>query len=505
MWSNLNENDRKEYRKMILAFTSLTEMFDQKGVQDKKPAPILNSKYQETVFQKVFNASAEDIGNSAYDASLIVQIGEIKHKYLVGIKTFGIKSGYQKIAQFKSSHSDWAGTISKIEENARDKTSKEEINCINNDLYKALAKEIARLRNLRIDSAKAKINGFEISADDSLEAVYHVLMPSDSGDNPKITVGEIDYSPIDVDNINIKGCTTPKNPTNFNFDDGKHSYRFTSADSQLLMDFKNSEIEKEVWDVKYADNAYQIFYDIANKVIEQENNIIAESYTWPIKIEKYSGFNSFYGTGSKLGLKDRETSIESVKSKYTNIIEAKVLQDVIQHLKVFLIDLQGNSNEIQIQKENVRNEIIKILSTIDNIDFCNRINNLIWRPVNELYIPIPDSANFHNNHPDFFCKNAGHYVGTKTLKENSQFKLIFEPSGETIDCFITQDNGKAIQSLNKQSILGKWLLRDVFQLNEHEPLTQKRLEELGINHMKLFKKTGETNIVHLEFIYKEED
>lgn len=43
----------------------------------KYPAPIINSKYQETIFQKAFHASAEDIGNTSYDVAIMERILEI--------------------------------------------------------------------------------------------------------------------------------------------------------------------------------------------------------------------------------------------------------------------------------------------------------------------------------------------------------------------------------------------------------------------------------------------
>ena len=66
MWKDLPENEKEEYKRMILAFASLTELFSQKNEEnDEIPAPIINSKYQETIFQKAFHASAEDIGNTS--------------------------------------------------------------------------------------------------------------------------------------------------------------------------------------------------------------------------------------------------------------------------------------------------------------------------------------------------------------------------------------------------------------------------------------------------------
>jgi len=72
MWKDLPENEKEEYKRMILAFASLTELFSQKNEEnDEIPAPIINSKYQETIFQKAFHASAEDIGNTSYDVATL--------------------------------------------------------------------------------------------------------------------------------------------------------------------------------------------------------------------------------------------------------------------------------------------------------------------------------------------------------------------------------------------------------------------------------------------------
>ncbi len=118
-------------------------------MDDIEAAPIINSEFQETAFQKAFNAYAEDIGNTSYDVSL-QHAGE---KYLVGIKTFGIASGDQKVAQFKAKHDEWAKIIEEIKTNASGVDEKDEINNLNKELYMTLAKRIAKIRNARIDSS----------------------------------------------------------------------------------------------------------------------------------------------------------------------------------------------------------------------------------------------------------------------------------------------------------------------------------------------------------------
>lgn len=503
MWANLPQVQKDEYKKMILAFASLTEMFAQKAEanNDDVVLPIINSKYQETVFQRVFHAFAEDIGNTSYDASLQSQDEDgTNHRYLVGIKTFGYRSEAQKVAQFKANHNDWAEIINRIQENAQHR-SKTEINEINKDLYKELAVKIATIRNMRIASSQANIQGFSITNEDSnVTPIYHVLMPAKDDNAPYIYVGETSYDCIDIENINIGGCTNKRTPTNFVFDDGNHRYRFTSADSQLLMYFNNTEIVRECWQVKYADDAYEIFSEIANRVFSQESNKTIESYSWKINVEKHSGFNAFYGVGSKLATGDRAPRINALIKKFEGVINQDSLERVRDLLTQFLITSPSG------EKENIRAQILNIIEILDNNVFSDEVRKLVFRPKEEIYIPIYKSREFHCAHPDFFAEGAGNMVKNEynkwvltTPKENRRFPLILEPSGEEIECFITQDVGKAIESTGSQSILGEWLLRRLFLLDEYEPLTQRRLDELELNGMRL-SKTSDGKI-HLNFIW----
>ncbi|AGM98300.1 hypothetical protein K710_0521 [Streptococcus iniae SF1] len=78
MWDNLKKEDKEKYKTFITNFASLSEAFSQKAEVENETsateyvAPIINSKFQETVFQKAFNAVGEDISNTSYDASLEV-------------------------------------------------------------------------------------------------------------------------------------------------------------------------------------------------------------------------------------------------------------------------------------------------------------------------------------------------------------------------------------------------------------------------------------------------
>lgn len=526
MWEELPISGKKEYQRLILAFASLTGMFAQKSNEDDMDvAPIINSKFQETAFQKAFNAYAEDIGNTSYDAS-VQHNGE---KYLVGIKTFGISSGDQKVAQFKAKHDEWARIIDELKTNATGIDDKDKINEINHDLYLLLARRIAKIRNARIDSSRANIKGFMVEIDDShVHSVYHVLMPSNKSEEAKIYVGETSYDKIDIDNIKIIGCTGKNNPTNFFFSDGNHIYKYTAADSQLYMNFGNKEIVCEEWNVKFAENAHAIFGKIADIVYpdkslsiedgsfyvseEIEDKVIDETVCWTIwnkngETEMYSGFNSFFGTGSKMGKNQRRQRIERIYSDYEEIIEPDVLMKIKDGMTEYLLE-QASSLSEKAQKVRLREYLVGLAKATGIFDLKRDLFKTLYRPMDEMYIPIPDSAQFHKDHPNFFGKDFGKVKeGTSQLllpKQDRVFNLVFEPSGDVLPAYITQDNGKAIESAEKQTYLGEWILRGVFQLDEYEPLTSKRLMELNINGLRFTKYKGSDD-VHIEFIWIDEN
>lgn len=530
MWEELPLHQKSEYRRLILAFASLTEMFAQKSFDDEGGvAPIINSKFQETAFQRAFNAYAEDIGNTSYDAS--IQYGD--EKYLVGIKTFGIASGDQKVAQFKAKHDEWSEIIERIKANANGIEDKNEIDSINHELYMLLAKKIAMIRNARIDSSKANMKGFMAEIDDRhVHSVYHVLMPSSKNEDPQIFVGETSYDKIDIENLTIIGCTGKNNPTNFFFTDGNHIYKYTSADSQLHMNFDNRNIICDEWNVRYAEDAHAIFGKIADIVYPEEvkttiskeeflrldketiatGKIVEETYCWTIwnknkETELYSGFNSFFGTGSKMGKDQRKQRIEKICETYENQIEADILVEIEQGMMDFLLEPASSASEKE-QKVRLREYLVRLAKQSGDYELKKDIYKALYRPMDEMYIPIPDSAQFHNEHPDFFGKGFGKTeTGTSKLalpKEARRFNLVFEPSGDVLPAYITQDNGKAIESAEKQTYLGEWILRGVFQLDEYEPLTSKRLVELNINGLRFTRYKGEEDI-HIEFIWIDED
>lgn len=92
---------------------------------------------------------------------------------------------------------------------------------------------------------------------------------------------------------------------------------------------------------------------------------------------------------------------------------------------------------------------------------------------NEVYIPYPKEDRVRG---DFFPQR------------DTPFSLML-PDGSWISAKVCQSDGKAIMS-NPNEELGKWLLRDVFELDENTVLTYKMLKEFGVDSV-MFTKLDE--------------
>ena len=93
------------------------------------------------------------------------------------------------------------------------------------------------------------------------------------------------------------------------------------------------------------------------------------------------------------------------------------------------------------------------------------------RNIDEIYIPIP--LWIHKVFPSFFPDR------------DTAFELLL-PDGRTLSSKVCQQGGKALMS-NPNLALGKWLLRDVMDLEEGALLTYDKLEVLGLDSVIIYK------------------
>lgn len=204
-----------------------------------------------------------------------------------------------------------------------------------------------------------------------------------------------------------------------------------------------------------------------------------------------SGFNEF-NAQSKKSKANRKQGIINLENKYKNQLSQNEVQFLDKGLNDVLLPKKSNKETKKFQDKQ-KQELRKFA---DNHNFlkADLINLIYDRPHNEVYIPLPDSMVFHKEHPNFFKTGLGkNLFGEKGKiikdQEDRTFTLRFMPSKNKIAGYINQQNGKAIQSPHSQSILGKWIREKVFQLKDLELLTTEKLNNLGINAIRLVKNT----------------
>ncbi|MCF6340597.1 MAG: restriction endonuclease [Sulfurimonas sp.] len=93
------------------------------------------------------------------------------------------------------------------------------------------------------------------------------------------------------------------------------------------------------------------------------------------------------------------------------------------------------------------------------------------RDESEVYIPIP--ASVHHKSPEFFPDR------------DTPFSLKL-PKGNVLQVKVCQSNSKALMSFSNKE-LGKWILRDVLSLAQGELLTYEKLQNLGIDSVRIDK------------------
>lgn len=232
--------------------------------------------------------------------------------------------------------------------------------------------------------------------------------------------------------------------------------------------------------------------------IDNVKNI--ESHCWYINVEPYSGFNAFYGQSKMARENDnRENRIKHFYNQYTNELSNDEMDFILDKLQTLLLTKWRTKKDKDVMVI-IRKELMTFINSIGNENIINSITKMVYRPESELEIRIPNAQQFHLNYPHFFVDNIFDPTTNEYVKNKEQrtFNLKLLPSGDDIKAYIGQENNKAIESRSSQGILGKWILRDIFQLNNYEPLTESKLNEIGINGIRL---TKTNDYIEFQFIW----
>lgn len=457
IWVTYSPEAKTQYVRSIQALGALSPLFRQKDEDENNHTAYISSKYQETVFARFFNGRVVDRGNDPYDVMIPSPISN--RKDLVGIKTFlNSSSSMQKIMQFKSiaNTENWSAWITDGE-------------------YDRLIRRISYLRNQKLHSAQNTLAGPDTTPQEAFGNIYyHYLSPAEDG---TVFVGQADYGFMKEDSLRVieSRTNTQNRITSILFTDDVHEYKYTPADSTLYMRFSHtSRIE--------ADG--DIVDDFIVRFFEDPHTALIRMYTKEFETE--------------VDLEPGNRALESV-----DVVEQMPEEEEKEYyvFPLFRLHRYRDTEAGEVDPNsglNVRMGKPK-----------NKGSNKP-RPVEEVEIKIPLPVQFHKEHPFFFGSASDGTPITKMIKKNSNwkgvytnpddrtFELVLTQSGVSMPAIVTGDNLKQIMSKNSQKNLGRWILSQVFMLRPYERLNRTKLDELGLDGIKLTRL--DDGVVGMEFI-----
>lgn len=263
VWEQYSNEQRDEYIKFLQVYGALTNLFRQKKGD---LIPYLDSKFQETVYAKVFKGQNVDIGNTPHDVLSVFGNKRIG----IGLKTWmGSKPSFQKVMQLKR--------------------YQEEINLFKDD-YEGLAFTISEIKNEKMKSDYERLGLLEKNN------IYHYV----TRDKGSFVINECAYPLIDINNLKDFNQTN----TSFTWSDGNKDYKYTFGDSQIWQKFDsekyNSLILKQ-FDVEIIEDPFDFLMKAYLDIIDSSKDVepeIVEVYL-PLysyrsqEVEEKSGLNAW--------------------------------------------------------------------------------------------------------------------------------------------------------------------------------------------------------------------
>lgn len=283
VWEKYSADQRQEYIKFLQVYGALSNLFRQK---QGDMIPYLDSKFQETVFAKVFDSQNADIGNTPHDVVSVFGNDRIG----IGLKTWmNSKPSFQKVMQLKRYQSE----INEV---------------FKSNNVEALAYKISEIKNERMKSDYERLG---LSEDKN---IYHYV----TRDQGRFVINECAYPLIDLDNLGGFSLT----PTSFSWTDKHKDYKFTFADSQVHQKFDSSKKDTFLlhqFDINIIEDPFSFLLKAYFKFIDKAKiatNDIVEAYL-PLysyetkEVEEKSGLNAWNGAPKVKG-SDRPRPLNEV-------------------------------------------------------------------------------------------------------------------------------------------------------------------------------------------------
>jgi hypothetical protein len=336
IWEQYSTEQREEYIKFLQVYGALSNLFRQK---QGDMIPYLDSKFQETVFAKIFDSQNADIGNTPHDVVSVFGNNRIG----IGLKTWmNSKPSFQKVMQLKR----YQNEINKV--------------FINNDVQ-ALAYKISEIKNERMKSDYERLG---LSEDKN---IYHYV----TRDEGRFVINECAYPLIDINRLQKFNLT----PTAFSWSDGQKDYKYTFGDSQIHQKFDSSKKDTFLlhqFDIQILE-AYFKFIDKAKIATNDIVEAYLPLYSFETKeVENKSGLNAWNGAPKVKG-SDKPRPLNEVyipipkdfHNKFPNFFTPNILK-VIEEREIYKNDKE-NRPEVRFHIQLPNGKRIPGLITGDNM------------------------------------------------------------------------------------------------------------------------------------------
>lgn len=273
VWEKYDKEQREEYIKFLKIYGALTNLFKQKKGDS---IPYLDSKFQETVFARVFNSQNVDIGNTPHDVLSV--FGELRIG--IGLKTWqNTTPSYQKVMQLKR----YKNEIEPLSRQAED-----------------LAFKLSQIKNAKMISDYHRLG---LTEDQN---IYHYV----TRDEGRFVIQECAYPLIDLNNLSKFNLTD----TSLNWTDGKKEYKYTFGDSQIWQKFDTNSKDTFLlneFKIDILDDPFDFllkFYlnlectQFNNQTENEYIEVYLPLYSYRTKeVEKRSGLNAWNGAPKNRG------------------------------------------------------------------------------------------------------------------------------------------------------------------------------------------------------------
>lgn len=435
VWEKYTKEQQDEYKKFLQVYGSLSNLFRQKHGE---PIPYLDSKFQETIYARVFSSENVDIGNTPHDILSVFGSERIG----IGLKTWmNSTPSYQKVMQLKRYKDD----IMAQEHNPYD-----------------MVYVISSIKNERMKSDYNRLGLDENSN------IYHYI----TRDAGSLVIQECTYPLIELDKI----TNVNRTDSSITWTDGVKNYKFTFGDSQIWQYFGDSRDST-----------------ILDKITVE---IMEDPFTFLVK-----AYESLGPSSSEMGRKILSKAFMSSgndtiafpldKDASDNIVECFL---PLYSFRSKEVEQKSGLNAWNAAPKNPLNPTPRPLNEVYipiPREFHNKYPDFFVKNIFEFEKMQSEYTGVKKFKPEIrFTLVLPNGRKIPALVTQDQHKGLQSGSLYEID----PNTGK----LFGQSALGQWLLVDVLGLDERILVTREWLAKKGIDSVRLWHKKGDYRRIYID-------